>query len=95
MGIKAGDTVMLHASVRAVGEVAGGPDAIHSRSIGADLGRHSDDVRKLPALLHEVGRGNLTMDQERAPEIGTPSLGVYSYLSDSIGSDFAALRAGT
>ena len=29
LGIRAGDTVMLHASVRAVGEVAGGPDAIH------------------------------------------------------------------
>jgi len=29
LGIRAGDTVMLHASVRAVGEVTGGPDAIH------------------------------------------------------------------
>jgi aminoglycoside N3'-acetyltransferase len=29
LGIAAGDTVMLHASVRAIGEVAGGPDAIH------------------------------------------------------------------
>ena len=29
LGIAPGDTVMLHASVRAVGEVAGGPDAIH------------------------------------------------------------------
>ena len=29
LGIRAGDTVMLHASVRAVGEVPGGPDAIH------------------------------------------------------------------
>jgi aminoglycoside N3'-acetyltransferase len=28
-GIKPDDTVMLHASVRAVAEVAGGPDAIH------------------------------------------------------------------
>ena len=29
LGIGAGDPVMLHASVRAVGEVAGGPDSIH------------------------------------------------------------------
>jgi aminoglycoside 3-N-acetyltransferase len=29
LGIAAGDTVMLHASVRAVGEVATDPDAIH------------------------------------------------------------------
>lgn len=29
LGIAPGDTVMVHASVRAVGEVAGGPDQIH------------------------------------------------------------------
>jgi len=29
LGVAAGDTVMLHASVRAVGAVAGGPDQIH------------------------------------------------------------------
>jgi aminoglycoside 3-N-acetyltransferase len=29
LGIQPGDTVMLHASVRAVGPVAGGPDQIH------------------------------------------------------------------
>jgi aminoglycoside 3-N-acetyltransferase len=28
-GVRAADTLMLHASVRAVGEVAGGPDPIH------------------------------------------------------------------
>jgi aminoglycoside N3'-acetyltransferase len=29
LGVEAGDIVMLHASVRAVREVAGGPDQIH------------------------------------------------------------------
>ena len=29
LGIRTRDTVMLHASVRAVGEVVGGPDDIH------------------------------------------------------------------
>ena len=29
LGVAAGDTVMLHASIRAVGEIAGGPDQIH------------------------------------------------------------------
>ena len=29
LGVRAGDTIMLHASVRAVGEVAGGRDHIH------------------------------------------------------------------
>jgi aminoglycoside 3-N-acetyltransferase len=29
LGVSAGDTVMVHASVRSVGEIAGGPDQIH------------------------------------------------------------------
>ena len=29
LGIQPGDTVMLHASIRAVGAIAGGPDQIH------------------------------------------------------------------
>lgn len=29
LGIRAGETLMLYASVRAVGEVVGGPDCIH------------------------------------------------------------------
>lgn len=29
LGVAAGDVVMAHASVRAVGEIAGGPDEIH------------------------------------------------------------------
>lgn len=66
MGIAAADTVMLHASVRAVGEVAGGPDQIHlalkdaltpegTLLMYASCPRHYD----------EVGRGNLSPEQER------------------------------
>ena len=29
LGVAPGDTIMLHASIRAIGEVAGGPDQIH------------------------------------------------------------------
>src|SRR4051794_34679622 len=29
LGVGAGDTVMLHASIRAAGPIAGGPDEIH------------------------------------------------------------------
>jgi aminoglycoside 3-N-acetyltransferase len=29
LGVNSGNTVMLHASVRAVGEIVGGPDQIH------------------------------------------------------------------
>jgi aminoglycoside 3-N-acetyltransferase len=35
LGIAPGDVVMTHASVRAVGEVAGGPDQIQIRSAPA------------------------------------------------------------
>jgi aminoglycoside 3-N-acetyltransferase len=65
LGLAPGDTVMVHASIRAVGEVAGGPDEIHlaiKDAIGeegtlfmyASCPRHSD----------EVGRGNLTPEEE-------------------------------
>jgi aminoglycoside 3-N-acetyltransferase len=66
LGVAAGDTVMLHASIRAVGEVAGGPDQIHlalSDALTADgtLMMYAS----CPAYYDEVGRGNLTADQER------------------------------
>lgn len=65
LGLAAGDTVMVHASVRAVGDVAGGPDEIHlaikdaitpdgTLVMYASCPRHYD----------EVGRGNLTPEDE-------------------------------
>ena len=56
---------MVHASVRAVGEVAGGPDEIHL-AIRDALG---DDgtlmmYASCPQYVDEVGRGNLTADKE-------------------------------
>jgi aminoglycoside 3-N-acetyltransferase len=66
LGVAPGDTLMVHASVRAVGEVAGGPDQIHLALKDA----LTDDGTLLmyascPAYFDEVGRGNLTPDQER------------------------------
>jgi aminoglycoside N3'-acetyltransferase len=66
LGVAPGDTVMLHASVRAVGEVAGGPDQIHLALKDA----LTDDgtlmmYASCPRFYDEVGRGNLTADQER------------------------------
>jgi aminoglycoside 3-N-acetyltransferase len=66
LGVAPADTVMLHASVRAVGEVAGGPDQIHlalkdaltpdgTLIMYASCPRHYD----------EVGRGHLSPAQER------------------------------
>ena len=43
-----GDVVMLHASVRSVGEVAGGPDQIHlALSRCPRCERYPDDVRRV------------------------------------------------
>jgi aminoglycoside 3-N-acetyltransferase len=57
---------MVHASVRAVGDVAGGPDQIHLALKDA----LTDDgtlmmYASCPAYYDEVGRGHLTADQER------------------------------
>ena len=66
LGVAAGDTVMLHASVRSVGAVAGGPDQIH---LALKDALSSDGTlimyASCPAHVDEVGRGHLTQDQER------------------------------
>jgi aminoglycoside 3-N-acetyltransferase len=66
LGVSAGDVVMLHASVRAVGEVAGGPDEIHLALKDA-LTEEGTLVMyaSCPRYTDEVGRGNLTPDEER------------------------------
>jgi aminoglycoside 3-N-acetyltransferase len=65
LGLAGGDVLMVHASVRAVGEVAGGPDEIHlaiKDVLGADgtLMMYAS----CPRYVDEVGRGNLTPAQE-------------------------------
>jgi aminoglycoside 3-N-acetyltransferase len=62
LGIRAGDTVMLHASVRAVGEVAGGPDAIHLalKSVLTPEGTLMM-YASCPRFYDEVGRGNVAL----------------------------------
>jgi aminoglycoside 3-N-acetyltransferase len=61
LGLAAGETVMVHASVRAVGEVAGGPDEIplalkDALTAGGTLLMYAG----CPRYYDEVGRGNLT-----------------------------------
>lgn len=66
LGIVPGDTLMVHASVRAVGEVAGGPDQIHLAL--KDALTHQGTLMmyaSCPAYYDEVGRGNLSPEQER------------------------------
>jgi aminoglycoside 3-N-acetyltransferase len=66
LGVRPGDVVMLHASVRAVGDVAGGPDQIH---LALQDALTSDGTLMMyagcPRYYDEVGRGNLTADEER------------------------------
>ena len=66
LGVAPGETVMLHASVRAVGAVAGGPDQIH---LALKDALTPDGTLMMyascPSHYDEVGRGQLTADQER------------------------------
>src|SRR6476660_8392995 len=66
LGLEAGDTLMVHASVRAVGAVAGGPDQIHL-AIKDVLTPHGTLMMYAgcPQYADEVGRGNLTPAQEQ------------------------------
>jgi Aminoglycoside N3''-acetyltransferase len=65
LGIASGDVVMTHASVRAVGEIAGGPDEIHlalkdAITVEGTLLMYAG----CPRYFDEVGRGNLSPQQE-------------------------------
>jgi aminoglycoside 3-N-acetyltransferase len=65
LGVGPGDTVMLHASVRAVGDVAGGPDHIHLALADA-LAPDGTLMMYVgcPDHYDNVGRGHLTAEQE-------------------------------
>ncbi len=66
LGIGSGDTLMVHASVRSVGEVAGGPDQIH---LALKDALTPDGTLMMyascPTYYDEVGRGHLSTAQER------------------------------
>ena len=65
LGVAPGDTVMLHASVRSVGPVAGGPDVIHLAL--KDALTESGTLfmyAGCPQFIDEVGRGTLSPEEE-------------------------------
>jgi aminoglycoside 3-N-acetyltransferase len=65
LGITPGDVVMAHASVRAVGEVAGGPDEIHLALKDALTAEGTLLMfAGCPRYVDEVGRGSLTSKEE-------------------------------
>ena len=66
LGIAPGDTLMVHASVRAAGDIAGGPDQIHLALKDAVTAEGTLMMyASCPRYYDEVGRGHLTADQER------------------------------
>jgi aminoglycoside 3-N-acetyltransferase len=65
LGVRPGDVVMLHASVRAVGPIAGGPDTLHLALKDALTAEGTLLMyASCPEYVDEVGRGNLTPAQE-------------------------------
>lgn len=65
LGIAPGDVTMAHASVRAMGEIAGGPDEIHLAIRDALTARGTLLMYAgCPRYFDEVGRGNLSAGQE-------------------------------
>lgn len=67
LGIVPGDKLMLHASIRAVGPVAGGPDQIHL-ALRDTAGEEGTLLMYAgcPEHVDEVGRGELTPEEEAA-----------------------------
>lgn len=65
LGISDGDVVMLHASVRSVGEVAGGPVQI-LLALADAVGPAGTILMyaSCPQYYDEIGRGNLSAEQE-------------------------------
>jgi aminoglycoside 3-N-acetyltransferase len=66
LGLTAGATVMVHASIRSVGPIAGGPDQIHLalKDVLTPEGTLMM-YASCPEHYDEVGRGNLTAEEER------------------------------
>jgi aminoglycoside 3-N-acetyltransferase len=65
LGVAPGDIVMMHASVRSVGTLAGGPDQIHLALKDA-LTEEGTLLMyaACPQYFDEIGRGNLSRDEE-------------------------------
>ena len=65
LGVRPGDILMVHASVRGVGPVAGGPDQIHLAIKDAITDRGTMFMyAACPQYYDEIGRGHLTPEME-------------------------------
>ncbi len=83
LGIAAGATLMVHASVRAIGGIAGGPDQIH---LALKDALTADGTLMMyascPTHSDEVGRGHLSADQERELLEKLPAFDPFTARSD-------------
>jgi aminoglycoside 3-N-acetyltransferase len=83
LGVRPGDTVMVHASVRAVGHVAGGPDEIH---LALKDALTADGTLMMyascPRYYDEVGRGHLSAAEERELLEKLPPFDAYTARAD-------------
>lgn len=65
LGLRPGDVVMVHASLRAIGEVAGGPDQVHLAIKDAITAEGTMLMyASCPQYVDEIERGHLTPEQE-------------------------------
>jgi aminoglycoside 3-N-acetyltransferase len=83
LGVGDGDTVMVHASVRAIGPVAGGPDQIHlalkdALTAAGTLMMYAS----CPRHYDEVGRGNLSAEEEHQLLEKLPAFDPFTARSD-------------
>ncbi len=83
LGVAPGDIVMAHASVRSIGEIAGGPDEIHLAL--ADALTPSGTLMMYagcPEYADEVGRGRLSPEREAEVLEKLPPFDAYTARSD-------------
>lgn len=74
LGLVPGDIVMVHASVRAVGPVYGGPDEIHQAIVGAvSPGGTMMMLLGCPDGFDDIGRGHLSADEEAQLRANMPA----------------------
>jgi aminoglycoside 3-N-acetyltransferase len=67
LGVAAGDLVMVHASLRAVGEIIGGPDEVHQAVVDAvSPGGAMMMYVACPVGYDDIGRGVLSAEEEAA-----------------------------
>src|SRR5207244_869913 len=91
IGVAAADTVMLHASIRAVGPVAGGPGQIHL-AVKHALTPEGTLIMyaSCPEYVDEVGRGHL--DGEQARELVETLLHYAEHIVDIDGKRVARFK---